>query len=931
MCSSENKSGDRHFIRRLPLQAVLVVPFVVQIFAAVGLVGYFSFRNGEQAVNDLANQLIDSATQRVDNQLDSYLALPQQLTQVTADAIATGQLDLNNPKASELYFWRQSKAFPAISYFGYTLPDGREVGAGRYLNPKDITLYQNLPGGKASDYTSDVSGNRGKLIQTYELDILNDNNKYIKATRAQKPFWADISGVATNNIQVSQTGAEAQAGGASENVGDYSDYISVPAIYPIKDRNGKFLASLICDLQLNDINRFLKSLKISHSGKVFIVEPDGRMVASSGKKPILNKQKDPVERFTVFTIPEPLIQTIATQIQQESGSLQSIQTNRELRFKYNNQRYFTQVTPWKDRYGLNWLIVVTIPESDFMRQINANTRSTILLCCGALVLATIIGFFTSRWITGPIVRLQKASEAIAAGDLDRPVEVKGIEELEGLGRSFNQMAVQLKTSFTVLEARVTERTVELQQAKESADNANAAKSEFLANMSHELRTPLNGILGYAQILQRNESINSKGRNGIDIIYQCGSHLLTLINDILDLSKIEAGKLEINPSSFHFPSFLQGIVEINFIRAQQKDITFDFLPDANLPIGVLADEKRLRQVLINLLGNAIKFTERGQVTFRVEKSDTVNEGKNTRIRFAIADTGVGMTPKQVEKIFQPFEQVGDTKKQSEGTGLGLAISHKIVFLMDSEIKVESISGKGSTFSFEVQLPEVRDWAADSRVVSQGAIVGYAGERRKILLIDDRWENRSVLLNLLEPIGFTIIEASNGQEGLQQVLQTVPDLIITDLAMPVMDGFEFLHSLRSHRELQHHIVLVSSASVFEIDRHNSITAGGNDFLPKPIQAEILLEQVQKYLKLEWIYQDPKDEQLWDPDVAQEIKPPSDAILTQLAQLTKMGDLEGVIEVAQQISDGDNAAFVRELIQMAEACEIKQLRAFIQQYLA
>jgi signal transduction histidine kinase/FixJ family two-component response regulator len=931
MYSSKKKSGDRHFIRRLPLQAVLVVPFVVQIFAAVGLVGYCSFKNGQQAVNDLANQLIDSATQRVDNQLDNYLELPQQLTQVTADAIASGQLDLNNPKASELYFWRQSKAFPAISYFGYALPDGREVGAGRYLNPKNITLYQNLPGGKASDYTSDVSGNRGKLIQTYELDILKEN-KYIKATKSKKPFWADISGVAINNIQVSETGAEAQAGGASENVGDYSDYISVPAIYPILDRKEIFLASLICDLQLNDINRFLKSLKISFSGQVFIVEPDGRMVASSGKQPILNKQKYPVERFTVFTIPEPLIQTIATHIQQESGSLQSIHTHRELRFKYNNQRYFTQVTPWKDRHGLNWLIVVTIPESDFMGQINANTRSTIFLCCGALVVATILGFFTSRWITDPIVRLQKASEAIAAGDLERPVEVKGIKELEGLGRSFNQMAVQLKTSFTVLEARVTERTVELQQAKELADNANAAKSEFLANMSHELRTPLNGILGYAQILQRSEPLTSKGSNGVNIIYQCGSHLLTLINDILDLSKIEAGKLEIYPASFHFPSFLQGLVEINSIRAQQKDITFDFFPDANLPMGVMADEKRLRQVLINLLGNAIKFTERGKVTFRVEKSDTVaNEKKNTRIRFTIADTGVGMTPKQVEKIFQPFEQVGDTKKQSEGTGLGLAISHKIVSLMSSEIKVESISGKGSTFSFEIELPEVSDWAADSRVVSQGTILGYAGERRKILLIDDRWENRSVLLNLLEPIGFTIIEASDGQEGLAQVLQTAPDLIVTDLAMPVMDGFEFLHSLRSHPELQHHIVLVSSASVFEIDRLNSIKAGGNDFLPKPIQAEMLLEQVQKYLKLEWIYQARKDEQLNELDVAQQIKPPSHAILTQLAQLAKMGDLEGVMEVAQQISDGDNAAFVREVIQMTEACELKQLRAFIQQYLA
>ena len=482
MYDSTQKNSDRHFIRRLPLRAVLVVPFVLQIFAGVGLVGYFSFRNGQQAVNELANQLIDSATQRVDNQLDNYLAVPQQLTQVTADAIASGQLDLNNRKASELYFWRQSRAFPTISYFGYVLPDGIEVGAGRYLNPKEILLYENFPGGKASEYTSDVSGNRGKLIQTYEFKVLEDQ-KYTNSTQSKKPFWGDISGILVNNIEVAETGTEMQAGGKNENLGDYSDYITVPASYPIRDRNGKFLASLICELQLNDINRFLNSLKISSSGQVFIVEPDGTMVASSAKQPMLNKQKTPAERLTVFTISDRLIQTIATQIQQDSGSLKSIQTNRKLRFKYNNQRYFTQVTPWKDAYGLNLLIVVTIPESDFMGQINANTRSTILLSCGALVAAIILGIITSRWITDPILRLQKASEAIASGDLDRPVQVTGIDELEGLGRSFNQMAAQLKTSFTVLEDRVTERTVELQQAKETADNANSAKSEFLIDLA----------------------------------------------------------------------------------------------------------------------------------------------------------------------------------------------------------------------------------------------------------------------------------------------------------------------------------------------------------------------------------------------------------------------------------------------------------------
>jgi CheY-like chemotaxis protein len=411
----------------------------------------------------------------------------------------------------------------------------------------------------------------------------------------------------------------------------------------------------------------------------------------------------------------------------------------------------------------------------------------------------------------------------------------------------------------------------------------------------------------------------------------------LINDVLDIAKIEARKLELVSTSFHLPSFLQGVAEICQIRAIEKGITFEFQPDPQLPLGVYGDEKRLRQVLLNLLGNAIKFTEIGSVTLQAEVlSCQVTQEKGTvcKIRFLVADTGVGMTPTQITKIFLPFEQVGDRQKQTEGTGLGLAITQKIVTLMQSQILVESELGKGSIFQFEVELPVTSDWSQASRVVQHGLIIGYKGEKRRILVVDDRWENRAVLVNLLEPIGFEMIEANHEQAGIEQTLANIPDLIITDSAMPVMDGLQFLQQLRSYDQFKNTTVLVSSASVFEIDRYNSLAAGGTDFLSKPVRADTLLKLIQQYLQLEWIYEASSQVKTGDdlPVQTGQMQPPSEDILRQLAELIKLGDLDSIGEIAHQIreSEGAQIAFAQELIRLVDNFEVKNLRAFIQGYL-
>lgn len=462
-------------------------------------------------------------------------------------------------------------------------------------------------------------------------------------------------------------------------------------------------------------------------------------------------------------------------------------------------------------------------------------------------------------------------------------------------------------------------------AEKAANAANEAKSEFLANMSHELRTPLNGILGYAQILQRSEPMSDRGRKGIEVIYQCGSHLLTLINDVLDLSKIEARKMELHQNDFHFPSFLDGVAEICRIRADEKGIEFIYEPPT-LPTGIRADEKRLRQVLINLLGNAIKFTDQGSVTLLVETTPSAESSGSFKARFSIKDTGVGMAADQLNKIFLPFEQVGSTKKQSEGTGLGLSISQKIIELMNSRLDVQSELGQGSTFGFEVSLTEAADWAIAARKNSHGTVMGYQGEKQKILIVDDRWENRAVIVNLLEPIGFEMLEACDGKEGLAQ-LAANPDLVITDLAMPIMDGFEMLKHLRqTHQDLP---VIVSSASVFEIDQDKSIAAGGNTFLAKPVQADTLFEQIQDHLKLDWNYAAVTSGA--NSESTPEIVPPPIDILRRLNQLVEEGDFFQLQEEAIALSQSqpEYTVFTAAITQLAETFSAKKLTAFIQEY--
>ncbi|MEG4858815.1 AAA family ATPase [Microcoleus sp. K1-B6] len=410
-----------------------------------------------------------------------------------------------------------------------------------------------------------------------------------------------------------------------------------------------------------------------------------------------------------------------------------------------------------------------------------------------------------------------------------------------------------------LAVKVGERTAELAIAKQKAEIANQAKSTFLANMSHELRTPLNAILGFSQLMTRSQSLPSEHLENVGIISRSGEHLLTLINNVLDLSKIEAGRTTLNETNFDLYRLLDDLEDMFQLKADDRGLQLLFDRSEQVPQYVRTDETKLRQILINLLNNSLKFTKEGGVSVRVgivgKQSRVTNyPQEKLTISFEVEDTGEGIAPDELDSLFEAFVQTKTGKESQEGTGLGLPISRSFVQLMGGEITVSSRVGKGTLFKFDICANPVEAAEIKTQTPSRQVIALEPNQPRyRILIVDDKWSNRQLLIRLLNPLGFELQEASNGQEAIEVWEKFEPHLIWMDMRMPVMDGYEATQQIKSTTKGQATAIIALTASSLEEERAVALSSGCDDFVRKPFREAEIFEMMHKHLGVRYIYEE------------------------------------------------------------------------------
>lgn len=895
------------FFHRPPLRIVLVVSFVVQVAAAVGLTATLSLRSGQQAVNTLAESLSYRATTRIKEHLQNYLVQPNLLQRNSRSAIFHGDLPINDFEALQRHFWHQIRASDGITSLYFGSEEGTFIGVQERPDGRtvlwEITATSDQ---QRTTYQLNERGQRGAVIATQPYDPRR-RPWYQEVMRKRHSSWSPIYEFASQDFSV----------------------LGITLAAPIYGDRGELAGVVALDLTLNQISSYLKSLSLSPNGQAFIVERSGEIVATStSEPPFVPLPNGEQGRLQATASQDPLVQTTAQYLLQEFGSLSQVDSAQQLSFRAQGDRQLVQVYPFRDGRGLDWLIVTVIPESDFMGQVAANTRTTLILCLFSLIVASTIAALTAHWVVQPILRLNAAAKDLAQGQWDQPMPSGRFEEVAELAIAFDTMARQLKVSFHNLQAS----NADLQRVDK-------LKDEFLANTSHELKTPLNGIIGLAESLIDGASgpLPRRIKGNLAMIAASGRRLSTLVDDILDFSQLRHNRVQLKPRPVGVREVTEVVFSLTQSLARQKNLQLINAISPYLP-PVLADEGRLQQILYNLLGNAIKFTDYGMIGVSAQimpapfregthgsthgtpsplpavlatlplthneapdpqpdpSQESLSQKITRRLRssykpqpgdllsITVSDTGIGIPRDRLDHIFIPFEQGdGTTSRIYGGLGIGLAVTKQLVELHGGTITVHSNLGVGSQFTFTLPLstlevaPALRDdlptadqadrltpeaTAAQLEILNWEALMekeaeeddaGSAGNgdlrhQFLVLVVDDEPVNRQVIVNYLALNNYRITQASNGPEALAMLENGLaPDLILLDVMMPRMTGYEVCRQVRERYPAYALPIVMLTAKNQVADLVEGLSAGANDYLAKPVSKEELLARLRTHLWL------------------------------------------------------------------------------------
>jgi signal transduction histidine kinase/CheY-like chemotaxis protein len=584
-------------------------------------------------------------------------------------------------------------------------------------------------------------------------------------------------------------------------------------------------------------------------------------------------------------------------------------------------------------------VSVGLPTEPLAAKLTAVRNQGIAVALTVALIGLLLALLVSRSITEPLQQMIEATEHVRQGDFSQRVAIHTGDELEALGDHFNLMTAQLEQTLHQMEQEIEERKraqTELETAKVAAETANQAKSAFLANMSHELRTPLNAILGFAQLMARRNTVTAKDRNNLDIIIHSGEHLLTLINQVLDMSKIEAGRMTLHEKEFNLYQLLEDLESMFRLRAQEKQVAFSVEANPDMPPLVVADEVKLRQVLINLLNNALKFTQTGHVILRVWCEPGTAASDSHLLHCSVEDSGPGIEPEELEKLFEAFVRAKAGILSGEGTGLGLSLSRQFARLMDGDMTARNVGGEpghGAIFEFTVRITPVAGAVTAVKTPSR-QVVGLEPSQPdvRVLVVDDSWENRQLLVELLRPLGFQVQEATDGQEALNVWRVWRPQLILMDLHMPLMDGYEATRAILHQANGEKPVIIAITASAFSDERETILGVGCRDFIRKPVQTWHVLDTIHKHLGVQYRYAEvgaatavshPTFTEKQMPAALAALPPELRARLQQATSQADMSQIEEIVTAVRPYND----PLANELKRLADDFEYGKILAWLQ----